>query len=211
MRIIPKLFVLTITSLLLAMPLSANGQVQVTDEASGTGCPSVTLGQHHLVQNGCPIHVVGTQETQVVIGTPNGPVVVDTCEEEFEGLLDGVAEGYFNVVERRDHTIGSPCTREACDEAAPSHTTRPWRFHFFEAGPGSEAVNIAFCLYHETAAEGTAGTTCIVNIPFTHTSHSFIINAAGGVGCTNLPAGAVTIYGRWQSEVSFHGANEITH
>ena len=213
MRISRKLMLLALTALAaLAFASSANAQsVTVTDEASTVPCSDVALDADHNVTGGCAVNVVSEQETQIVAGTAGGPVVISTCEDQFEAHIDGGGEGYIDVVTTTGHAA-APCTREACDEAAPSHATIPWRIHLREPEGAPLSANVAFCLYNQVSAEGTIGTPCVVNIPVTQTVHSQSFNAEGGQSCANLPPGAVTVVGHWHAAPDAgHPAIEVSH
>ena len=130
--------------------------------------------------------------------TISGPVVISTCEEEVEAAVRGDGEGYLYAINKAQHEPSTPCTRTACDEAAPSRTTIPWPAHLREVG-GAMSLHVTFCLRNMTTAEGTVGTPCEIVYPVTQESnpHRQSLNAEAGVQCTNLPAGAATFYGHW--------------
>jgi hypothetical protein len=207
MRISRQLTLLALAGLAaLAFATPANAAVTVSAEG-GAACPDVSL-VGHTVSGGCLVHVVGEQETQIVAGTAGGPVVISTCEDEFEAHIDSAGEGYIDVVNVEDHD-GPACTRTACDEAEPSHATIPWRIHIREED--TDTAMVSFCLRNETTAEGTAGTPCEVNIPWSQTSnpHRLSFDAEGGAGCHNLPPGAVTVFGHWHTETDSETHPEV--
>jgi len=56
----------------------------------------------HDVTGGCDVHVVSEQETQIVAGTAGGPVVVLTCEDEFDATIDANGHGSIHESSPRD-------------------------------------------------------------------------------------------------------------
>jgi len=183
-------------TLIQASPVGA--QIAVTEEVTGQPCSEVTLDADHNVTGGCPVHISSEQETQIVVGTAGGPILISTCEDEFEAAIDGSGEGYMYAISITGHQAPEACTRTACDEAAPGHDTIPWPIHIRE---NPDVINISFCRRNSTSSEGTSGTPCTWSIPWTQISgpHRLSFNAESGTPCLNLPAGAVTYFGHWHT------------
>jgi hypothetical protein len=172
----------------------------VTDEDSSDPCPDVTLVSNHAVAGGCRIHIVGEQETQWVAGTAGGPVVISTCEDDIEAAIDSSGEGYLYALNFTSHP-GPACTRAACDEGAPNHATIPWRVHLRETA-GGDVLSMSYCLRNSATSEGTPGSPCSMDIPMSQTSnpHRQSFNFEAGLGCANLPPGALTFFGHWHTQ-----------
>jgi hypothetical protein len=158
------------------------------------------ISTDHDVDGGCRIHMVGTQELQVVANSAGGPVVVFTCEDSYEAAVDANGDGYIYAPNIGAHWNGW-CPRTACDEAGPSHATIPWPIEIRENLSGDEYLHLMLCLRNVVSDEGTAGTQCELEIPITQTTnpHTQSFNAEDGAGCVNLPPGAITLFVHWRT------------
>jgi len=196
MRFAYSLVAVIVFGVLLTFASTANAQVFSSDEASGVPCFDVRLSGHS-VTGGCPIYLVSEGETLLVAGTGSGPIPISDCEEYFEAHIDGRSEGYIDVATMTAHASGTFCTRTPCDEA--NGVDKPWRIHGNEGPPGT--MSIEFCWRNVLTPQGSMGTTCIVNIPWTQVAHPHVqsFNGESGLPCVNHPPGALTVYGHWHT------------
>jgi hypothetical protein len=194
MRTARKLFLLALTALAALAFASPANAVTVTDEGTTDPCGAVTL-TGHAVSGGCVVRVAGEGETQLIAGTAGGPMVISQCEDIFEAHIDSAGEGYIDNVTLDNHPTANPqCTRTPCDET--TGTDIPWRIHIRSA---PSRAHVVFCLRNASLPNGSGGTTCEVNIPFSQAGHEQEFNAEGSVPCLNLPAGAVSVRGHWHA------------
>jgi len=159
------LFVAAVAAL--AAPSAAFAQLEVTDEATGQHCGSVSVSAH-AVSGGCKSHFTGEVEYWMhVFGVET---LVTRCQKEItlywneERLITGYSVVLFN------EPFGDPCTRRSCREAGGGE--QPWPGDSSEAG-GGESIRLTSCI--EPLGGGT-DQVCTVDLPLVDTSdHSFQI------------------------------------
>lgn len=197
MRIARKLLVVgVLTAATMAFGASSASAVEIS--SGGNHCTPVAVGAGHVVTGGCKINATSERETEVqafVSGV--GFVTISTCEDVFEARIAEDGTGYLYLATTTGHG-DPPCTRTACDEAAPSHRQLPWALNL----TATNNMEIDFCLrtIQNPDVEGAAGTTCHTNIAITPNNgtgaHEFSANGTTSGSCENL-GGGVRVLGHW--------------
>jgi hypothetical protein len=175
---------------------TASAQTVELEREQGGHCPTVVALVDHLPSNtGCSIHVITEPGTTLDLFQHTGvsEVPFSGCQLEFEAAFDENGHGFiYNQVLSPE---GAPCGREPCDEAEPSHRNRAWEAQIGEPvdGVDQETLTITLCLYAHnpsSTSEGTAGTSCTVNLAVNQVEHAYEVATGNALDhtspCTNL-------------------------
>lgn len=164
---------------------SANAAITVETEAPSGPCPAVIVNVH-VVAGGC--HVVFTSPTVVMlVHTGAAEVLVSNCSVSLEARLAGNGVGWLT-----EQLFGPPgggagaCTREPCDEPAPSHANLLWPAIVEDAGAFS-SVEATLCLrVAGPGNEGAVGGVCTLHMPILEQAHTYTL-IANEAACEALP------------------------
>lgn len=197
-RVSRLLLIAALAQLVLAMIAgSAAAQMEVVHEDDGSHCPAVTIDVHD-VEGGCHFRFQSTVDVTMHIYLP-GKVTFSSCEMTLEGRVGEGGEGYVTSAVLEPPQVGpTPCTRAACDEAAPSHTMIPWPFHIGGHGPDGD-MSIELCLRPSSSGEGGSGGWCDLDIDLgDRDGHLYELGHLDGpddpveVSCENYPGADYT-------------------
>jgi len=161
-RILTLLALISAT-MAVAAPQALGQTLEVSDELNPIGhCPDVTV-EGHEPSGGCRLHLQSQAPVvlrQHVFGVES---TISTCDVEAVAHVNENAEMYLT-----DQVLsGTGCTRDPCDEA--DHENIVWHGSGQEGpaeGGRTEFVRLTFCVRSKAAEEGTAGTSCQIDVPF---------------------------------------------
>lgn len=169
MRTLRVTLLLAIASTAIAMTASAASAqtLEVTNEATGTHCPAVTISGTD-VDGGCLTHI--TSEGNVVLRKHVFGIesdIYDNCTQEHSIRINEDGNGYYLEQQLFSGGGGGGCSVVACFDGAQGEK-RPWPANAFEGTPdgiveGTEYITIAPCF---EPPNGGAESSCETDIPF---------------------------------------------
>lgn len=176
----------------------ASAQIEVVGESGGSHCPQVTISVHH-VEGGCHLRFRSTVDVTLHAHTPQ-KVTFSSCELILDGRIGEDGEGFVTqAILDPPHSGPTPCTRAACDEAAPSHALVPWPFHLGGYGTANAELEMELCLRTSASGEGGSGNWCHLVLDLAdHGGHLLELgglDSLGGpaeVSCENNPGTGYT-------------------
>jgi hypothetical protein len=148
-----RLASVAITAIVAAVAPSAAQAVEVTDEATGDHCSSVTLTGTD-VDGGCLFHLASEAPIQFRKHVFGVETSVTSCSTEFAGRYSEAGDGYL----LEQVLTGSGCQRRACRPG--DIEAGPWPVHV-HAGPPMVA-EVTLCV---EALVGGSDEICEIDIP----------------------------------------------
>jgi len=202
------LFVATTVGAMALIAPAAFGQdtsLEVTSEATGLHCPSVTA-QSHGATGGCLIHIVSTDPVEVRRHIFGVETHAYNCNYELWARLDEQSEGFF--VHQKLTPPLEECPRQACAEESGDPVVRQWE-PWVAAGreaatphPGyNESLQLALCI--NEIGQHDEPTRCDIDIPFRHVGdhrYEFGVVGAEMPSSTGSSLFRCEVVGHWMSE-----------
>ncbi len=182
---------IAVAASMLTTASAAGDPIEVTDEATSTHCPAVSLSGH-AVSGGCVVNVASNNVNLIVDTGPRDVALAGPCSLSFNLRIDESGEGYAT-----NQAFGlQHCGYQPCDET--NHTNEPWPVTLSEHAPGRENLQIVLCARPESAAEGTNRIDCTMNLEAAWVSAHVYEFATTGGSCAENPALRWT--GTWQTQ-----------
>jgi hypothetical protein len=178
---------------------SAQATIEVDQETpeSNAHCPGVVVVGHGAT-GGCQV-TAHTLSNLVAERHDTTPVAAETvilsCANEFEAAIGENGSGY--LFHQQLTPVGPPCNLVPCDEA--SGESHAWPFSISEPGATSaehEMLNFTFCTRLFTAAPGSPGTSCNMNVGLEQIGDHQYVLVANESPCVNL-GGIIEFSGSW--------------
>lgn len=163
---------------------AASAQIEVTQEViDNYHCPELFQGFEHVVTGGCIVEFDSTGDVELYANVPGiGVVQLSNCKMLTEATVAEDGTGYIvGTTFLGPPPPGFPCTRTACDEAAPDHQELLWPLSFEENG-GGESLEMTLCLRPSANAEGAGHMPCTVHLDVTDLgAHEMRIGEFGSI------------------------------
>jgi len=208
-RKLTLLATMAIAALALAAPSAFGQSLEITNEATGAHCGSLTVGTHS-VSGGCQVNAVSETMSngddvvlrQHIFGIES---TVTECTNQFTANLNEDGEGYLT----NQVLGGAACSREPCNEEASGGAQDPWHGTGREDDTGSWLRSV-FCV---TQDNQHSNINCTVDVPFSEVGdHNYEFGHANGTEMPGIGTAGFRceLQGHWANTGATSGV-EVTH